>query len=70
MVYFKVDDLSDIESALQNIVEDIKLDRNNHLRLLCFHVPTADDEMIKQLEKKIFNCTIKRVMDYIYLEFK
>jgi len=70
MIYFKVDDLSDIKSAVQHIMDKIKLDHNNHLQLLCFHVPTADDEIIKKLEKITFNETIKRVMNYIYLEIK
>jgi hypothetical protein len=48
MVYLRVDELSDIESAVGHIVENIKLHPNNHLRLLCLHVPTADDEMIKK----------------------
>jgi len=70
MIYFKVDDLPDIKSAVQHIMDKIKLDHNNHLQLLCFHVPTADDEIIKKLEKITFNYTIKHVMNCTYLEIK
>ena len=66
-VYFKVDYLThiDMESALQKIFKNISRDCNNHLRLLCFHDPVADDKLVKRLdkmindEKLVFNCIVK-----------
>jgi hypothetical protein len=54
----------------------IKHDCNDYLHLLCFRIPTAGDEMIIKLkrmihfEKLLFNYTIKRVADNIYIEWK
>jgi len=68
MIYLKVDYINhmDIYSVLRNIVENINYDCNNYRRLLCFHVPTADDEMIKKLDKMIND--EKLSFDYIYLK--
>ncbi|CAF4214467.1 unnamed protein product [Rotaria sp. Silwood2] len=51
-------------------------DCNDRLCLLCFRIPTVDDEMIRKLkrminfEKLLFNYTIKRVADFIYIEWE
>jgi hypothetical protein len=68
MIYLKVDYINhmDIYWVLRNIVENINHDCKNYRRLLCFHVPTADDEMIKKLDKMIND--EKLLFDYIYLE--
>jgi hypothetical protein len=78
MAYLKVNLINnmDIESYLRNIFKKINHDCIEHLRLLCFRVLAADDEMIKKLdkminsEKLIFDYTIKRVCDNIYLQWK
>ncbi|CAF1413885.1 unnamed protein product [Rotaria sordida] len=58
------------------ILTEIKNVSNSLLRLLCFSIPEAHDEMIEKLEKMIddknlrFDFTIKHVMDKIYLQWK
>ncbi|CAF1337297.1 unnamed protein product [Rotaria sordida] len=58
------------------ILTEIKNVSNSLLRLLCFSIPEAHDEMIEKLEKMIddknlrFDFTIKHVMDTIYLQWK
>jgi hypothetical protein len=43
---------------------------------LCLHVSTADDDIIKKIDKMIssekllFDYTIKRIVDNIYLQWK
>ncbi len=77
MEYFRVDYIkhTDFKFVLRYIVKKLKDECNDYLHLLCFHIPTADDEMIKKFkrmihfEKLLFNCTIKRVDDNIYLEW-
>jgi len=74
VTHFKIDGIynMDIESCLMNILAEI----NDHLRSLCFCAPTADDQMIKTLEKMIddnellIDYKIKRVLDNIYLQWK
>ncbi len=78
MEYFRVDYIkhTDFKFVLRYIIKKLKDECNDYLHLLCFHIPTADDEMIKKLktmiysEKLLFNFTIKRVVDNIYLEWK
>jgi len=78
MTYLKVNRINNmnIKSYLRNIFKKIKHDGNEHLRLLCFRVVAADDNIIIQLEKMInskkliFDYTIKRVCDNIYLQWK
>ncbi|CAF3608334.1 unnamed protein product [Rotaria sp. Silwood1] len=63
-----------VELFVQNILEKTNAEHNDHLRLLCFHVPTADDEIIQKLQKMIHvkkllsDYTIKRIHDNIYLQ--
>ncbi|CAF1502734.1 unnamed protein product [Rotaria sordida] len=77
MKYFKVDYTKqmDFKFLLQCILKKIKHDYNEYLRLLCFRVPTADDEMIQKLnrmidlEKLLWNYKIKRVAENLYIEW-
>ena len=65
-----------IEVFLHYILKKINYQSNDYLRLLCVHVPTVDDQMIKKLEKMIndekllVNYSIKRVLYDIYLQLK
>ena len=78
MAYLRVDCLKrmDLKFVLRYIFKKIKHHCNEHLRLLCFRIPTADDEMINKLkrmihfEKLLFNYTVKRIADQIYIEWK
>jgi hypothetical protein len=78
MVFLKIDYIKrmDFKFLLRYIVKKIEDDGNDYLRLLCFRIPTADDEMIQKFkrmircEKLLFNFTIKRVADNIYLEWE
>ncbi|CAF3718449.1 unnamed protein product [Rotaria sp. Silwood1] len=77
MLYPKVGFINNInvELFLRNILEKINHERNNYLRSLCFHIPTAEDKMIKKLEKMIniekllLDFIIERVLDNIYLKW-
>ncbi|CAF3538411.1 unnamed protein product, partial [Rotaria sp. Silwood2] len=76
--YIEVDDFveMDVKSILQDIVLKTNHDGDNHLHSVCFHVPTADDKMIKNLNKYIrehkllLNFKINRVLDDIYITLK
>jgi hypothetical protein len=78
MVYLHVNyiHITDIESCLRSILEEIHHESHKHLRSLCFHVPAVDDRMIRTLEKMmndeklLINYTIKRVDEHIYLQWK
>ncbi|CAF4973866.1 unnamed protein product, partial [Rotaria sp. Silwood1] len=78
MESFKVDYIKhiDFKFVLRYIFKKIKEDCNDCLCVLCFRIPTVDDEMIRKLkrminfEKILFNYTIKRVTDYIYIEWE
>ncbi|CAF4687128.1 unnamed protein product [Rotaria sp. Silwood1] len=58
------------------VLTEIERAFNSLLRLLCFSIPEAHDEMIEKLERKIdrenlrFDFIIKHVMDKIYLQWK
>ncbi len=58
------------------ILTQIKSVSNSSLRLLCYCIPEAHDDMIEKLKKMIdvenlsFDFMIKHVMDKIYLEWK
>lgn len=66
----------DVELFVRSLLIEIKNRSIQTLRLLCFRVSTADDDMIQKLEKMIksenllFDFTIKRVMDKIYVQWK
>jgi hypothetical protein len=64
-----------IESFIREILIRITDDYNEDLCLLCLRIPTADDQLIEKLKKiidsngRLVDCTIKRVMDKIYLQW-
>ncbi|CAF0833965.1 unnamed protein product [Rotaria sordida] len=64
------------ELLVKFILTLMKNESYHLIRLLCFSIPTADDKMVRKLEAIIivknllWNCTIKRVVDNIYLYWK
>jgi len=64
-----------VEYYLRTIIKKINHNCNRYLRLLCFHVSAADEQTIKNFEKMIndekllVDYSIKRVLDYIYLQW-
>ncbi|CAF3951190.1 unnamed protein product, partial [Rotaria sp. Silwood1] len=80
MTYFKVDHTHpmNIEHVLRSILIKINNDHNDHLRLLCFRIPTSKngDNTIAKLEKMIndenllLDYEIKRVCNNVYVEWK
>jgi len=66
-----------IQSFLNDILNEINKKHHRYLRLLCiYYIYTADDQMIKQLNKIIYdenillNYTIHRQLYDIYLTLK
>ncbi|CAF3598613.1 unnamed protein product [Rotaria sp. Silwood1] len=65
-----------IQLFIQAILIKIRNKSKRYHRLLAFCISTASDEMVKTLQKMIdcqkllFNYTIKRVYDTIYLQWK
>jgi hypothetical protein len=84
MTYLQVNCINsiDLESLANDILTKININCNQHLRLLCFRVPTADNKMVKRLEEMINSkkplthyaiqhpYTIKHVRDNIYLQWE
>jgi hypothetical protein len=78
MNYLQIEHLNDIDVklVLDHVLKKIHHDCNSHLRSLCFGIPTADDQMIKILQKMIddekflINYTIKRIANHVYLQWK
>lgn len=78
MIYLRIDSINniDIELFVRLILLKIQINCHHQLRLLCFSIPAADDGMIKMLqtmidfEKILLDYTIKRIQDYIYLQWK
>ncbi|CAF3419829.1 unnamed protein product, partial [Rotaria sp. Silwood2] len=66
----------DIELFVRLVLMQIMIKSNHPLRLLCFCVAAADDEMVQKLEKMInienllVDFIVKRVMNEIYLQWK
>ena len=66
---------TDVKSFLRNILNKINSDYNYHLRSLCFHIPAADEKMVKKLkrvirsEELLVDFTMKRVIDNIYIQW-
>ncbi len=66
----------DVELFVRQMLDKINFEHNRYLRLLCFLVPAADDEIIRKLEKMIntekliVNYSIKRFLENIYLQWK
>jgi hypothetical protein len=77
LIYLRVDDINNMDMKLfvRLILMKMKTQHQSKFQLLCFHVPAADDQTIKQLnnmiddEKLLFDYTIKRVLDFIYLQW-
>ncbi|CAF3730811.1 unnamed protein product [Rotaria socialis] len=75
--YFKVKRLNNmnIHCVLRTILKDIKNRRTCSIRSLSFNVPAADDRTIEDLQEMIikeqllFQFTIKRISDNIYLQW-
>ncbi|CAF1322817.1 unnamed protein product [Adineta steineri] len=78
MVYLRIDYAykNNAESFVRNILKKIDCKLNEHLHVLCFHIPRADNEMIKKFEnmidseKLLINYTIQRAGENIYLQWK
>jgi hypothetical protein len=79
MTHFKLNSVTfiiNIRLLLQIILEKIKQEHHEHLRSLCFSVPRMSDEMFQEFtnwinsEKLLFDYTIKRVFDNLYLQWK
>jgi hypothetical protein len=70
-----MDDM-DVILFLQTILKKILHRSNYHLRSLCFCMSMADDQIVTNIqklidgEKLIFDYTIKRICDKIYLKWK
>jgi hypothetical protein len=77
LIYLRVDDINNLDMKLfvRLILMKMKTQHQSKFQLLCFHVQAADDQMIKQLnkfidkEKLLIDYTIKRVLDFIYLQW-
>jgi hypothetical protein len=78
MAYLKVGSINnmDVKLFVENILKKILSEDNSNLHSLCFSIPTADDQMIKNLKKMInykkllIDYTIKCVFNNIYLQWK
>jgi len=78
MEYLNVECIKDmnIELFIRDILNKIDNNHHEHLRLLCIYDVKADDEMIKRLNKMIYdeklllNYTIHRELYNIYLQWK
>ncbi|CAF5078849.1 unnamed protein product [Rotaria sp. Silwood1] len=78
MIYLKIDFFNnmDMELFVRLILTKINTKSNRQLQLLCFLVVAADDKMIEQLnkminlEKLLFDYTIKSMCENIYLQWK
>jgi len=64
-----------IQTFLRYILRKIQNESNIYLRLLYIRVPAIDDKIIDRLitminsEELLFNYTIKRILDNIYLQW-
>ncbi len=78
MNYLQIEHLNgtDVKLVLNHLLKKIHRENHDHLRSLCFGVPTADDPMIQTLqtmidnEKLLIDYKIKRVVDHVYLKWK
>ena len=78
MIYLKTKQINniDIELFIRKILKKIQDESNEQFRALCFHIPSADDQILEKFDKMIqsenllFNYTIKRVCENIYLQWK
>jgi len=66
----------DFELLVRDILNKITKKCNYQLRSFCFSIPTADDDIVKELEEMInvdnlsFDFTIKCIIDKIYMQWK
>jgi hypothetical protein len=75
--YLRIDDINNMDMKLfvRLILMKIKDQHQSKLQLLCFQIPAADDQTIEQLnkminkEKLLIDYSIKRVLDFIYLQW-
>jgi hypothetical protein len=78
MSYFKIDYLEDmmVHVFIRLILNKVKCESNQYLRLLCVPAPKTDDSIIRILEtmkndkKSLDSYTIKHVGDHIFLQWK
>jgi hypothetical protein len=72
MSYLKINafDNMNADMFIRNILNKIKHDSNEYLRLLCFRGPASDNLMIQTLEETKNDYTINRVDGYIFLQWK
>jgi hypothetical protein len=70
MSYLKINsfDHMNADMFIRNILNKIKHDSNEYLRLVCFRAPANDGPMIQTLEKMKNDYTINRVDNYIFLQ--
>ena len=73
---FNCIDYMHAELLTRIILSGIQMEPDHSLRLICFSVPSADDSMVKKLEKMIVvldifvDFMVKRIMNNIYLKWK
>ncbi|CAF3288404.1 unnamed protein product [Rotaria sp. Silwood2] len=80
MTYLKIDSINvidqDVKSILDYFIDIIYRKPICVVRSLCFRIPAADDETIKQLKRTIITSgiacdyTIKRIVDSVYIDWK
>jgi hypothetical protein len=72
MNYLKIGFINDMDGKLflRQMLNKINSEHNKYLRLLCFRIPAADDNIIRKLKKLIADYSIRRVCDKIYLQWK
>ncbi|CAF1449856.1 unnamed protein product [Adineta steineri] len=76
--YLQINSLNtiDIELFVQNIINKIKNDYNHNLRVLCFCISTADDDLVQEFEEMaisqnfFLDYTIKYELNHIYITMK
>ena len=77
LIYFKLHQIKNMTIAfyLRHILKKINHDGHRSLRSLSFYHPTADDQLVKDLENIIVNenlldnYSIKRILDEIRLNW-
>lgn len=78
MIYFILESTKNINIyvCFRYIINKIKMISNQQLRIVCIHVCAADDQMITILqtmiesEKLLFDYSIRRMLNYIYVQWK
>lgn len=78
MIYLKIDEINNMvmELFLRRIFKKIQDESNEYLRLICLRIPCVGEQVIEKFhqmirsENLLFNYTIKRILDNIYLQWK